>query len=75
MVTCDTGQQAQQLKKKSFNVFCFQGASLPLFPRPTYERRLSDDERTAPLYLSHFTLSRGLSAAHRMSFITIILST
>ena len=24
MVTCDTGQQAQQLKKKSFNVFCFQ---------------------------------------------------
>ena len=31
MVTCDTGQQAQQLKKKSFNVFCFQASGSKQF--------------------------------------------
>ena len=52
MVTCDTGQQAQQLKKKSFNVFCFQvsGSKQFLFAlvrQPSFLKAESSENKEA----------------------------
>ena len=52
MVTCGTGQQAQQLKKKSFNVFCFQvsGSKQFLFAlvrQPSFLKAESSENKEA----------------------------